>query len=279
VEITARLALAMRLSTVLINAPNQSGTNSHSEIKRRVESGQITWLRPLLVVTGRSVFFILAQAVVAVIFVLLHHPSPWRAAAPWWSVYGTLADLGCLVLMAIFSRKEGLRLRDLVGTIRWRWGWDLFFGLGLLLLVFPFFAITAKPSSLIAFGSPSPNLYPGLLAVRTLPAWAVVYSVSVWLLIWSPTEEMTYQGYALPRIYALSGHGSVAVLLVSFWWALQHSFIPLILDWHYLLWRFLAFWPAMVVMTLIYLWIRRLAPLIVTHWILDLSAVLITLKL
>jgi len=243
-----------------------------------VASGQITWLGPFTVVLGRPVFFVLAQAVAAGIFVLRHDPAPWRAAAPWWTVYGNLADLGCLALMIHFTRREGLRLRDLVGRIRWRWGLDLFIGIGLLLVVFPAFDVVAKPSSLIAFGSPHPYLYPGLLAGRALPLWAMIYSLSVWLLIWTPTEEMTYQGYALPRVHGLTGRWWMAVLLVSFCWALQHSFIPVILDWHYMAWRFLAFWPAMAVMTLLYLWLRRLAPLIVTHWILDFTAVLLTLK-
>lgn len=269
----------MTLLSVPPNPTIGSGANSHAEITRRVAQGRIRWVGPLLVLAGRPVFFIVAQAIVAALYFFSHRSQPWRSAAPWWSVYGTLADLGCLALIAHFARTEGVRLQDLVGKIRWRWGIDFFIGIGLLLLIFPFFALAAKPSSLIAFGSPTPYLYPGLLAGRVLPTWAVVYSLSVWLLIWSPTEELTYQGYALPRIFALSKHRWLAVVFVSFCWALQHCFIPLIWDWHYMLWRFLAFWPAMIVMVLIYLRIRRLSPLIVAHWVLDLSAVLMTLRI
>jgi len=62
-------------------------------------------------------------------------------------------------------------------------------------------------------------------------------------MIWSATEEITYQAYALPRLQALTGRAWVGALIVSFWWALQHSFIPLILDWHYVVWRFLLSCP------------------------------------
>ena len=253
--------------------------NSHAAISRRVGSEQLTWLGPLLVVTGRTVFAIVAQAVVAGLFVLRRHPSPWSAAAPWWSVYGTLADLGCLALLVHFAGKEGLRLRDLVGRIRWRWGIDLLLGLMILVVAGVCFAVVAKPVSLFAFGTPQPYMYPGLLAGRVLPTWAVVYSFSIFLLIWSPTEEITYQGYALPRICALSKRWWVAVLIVSFWWAFQHSFIPLIFDWRYIAWRFLAFWLAMMALNLLYLRVRRLPPFILAHWTLDILALLITLKL
>jgi len=44
-----------------------------------------------------------------------------------------------------------------------------------------------------------------LMHVRRLPIWATVYSVTVWWLIWSPTEELTYQAYVLPRLRVLTG--------------------------------------------------------------------------
>ena len=269
----------MTVDQVAFSPSTVGSANSNEEISNAIASGQITWFGPLLVLTGRSVFLILAQSVVAAVFLLMGNPTPWRAAAPWWSVYGNLADLGCLALMVYFTRKEGLRLRDLVGRIRWRWGFDLFLGLALLLVIAPCFNVVAKPVSLLAYGSPTPNLYPGIMAGRSLPLWAIVYSFSIFLMIWTPTEEMTYQGYCLPRIFALSRNRWISILLVSFWFALQHSFLPLIPDWRYLLWRLLAFWPAMAAINLLYLWIRRLPPLIVAHWALDLLALWMTLKL
>jgi hypothetical protein len=70
----------------------------------------------------------------------------------------------------------------------------------------------------------------GLFMARTLPRWAIVYSLSAWWMIWSPTEELTYQAYALPRIQALSGRTWVAMAVVGFWWALQHSLLPFLPD-------------------------------------------------
>lgn len=262
-----------------VSSANVVEPNSQAPISARVAAGKLGWIRPVLAVTGRSAFMIIAQAIIAGIFVLRHHPSPWNAAAPWWSVYGTLVDVGCLALLVHFAGREGLRLRDLVGRIRWRWGFDLFLGLGILAVAAACFMVVAKPVSLLAFGTPIPYLYPGLLSGRVLPHWAVVYSFSIWLLIWSPTEEITYQGYSLPRIYALSRRWWVAVLIVSFWWALQHSFIPLIFEWRYILWRFAAFWPAMIALNLLYLRIRRLAPFVLAHWALDTLALIITVKI
>jgi membrane protease YdiL (CAAX protease family) len=76
---------------------------------------------------------------------------------------------------------------------------------------------------------------------------------------------MTYQAYALPRIQALSGHTWVAMAVVGFWWALQHSLLPFLPDWRSVLWRFLAMVPGVMALMLIYLKTRRLPPVIVAH--------------
>ncbi|MGO9865418.1 MAG: type II CAAX prenyl endopeptidase Rce1 family protein [Terriglobales bacterium] len=253
--------------------------NSQAELESRVASGQITWAGPVVVMIGRSFFMIAAQGLVAAIFALRGHPSPWNAAAPWWSVWGTLVDIGCLMLMANLTRAEGIGLRDLIGKIRLRRGQDIFLGIGCLLLGMVLFGAAGMLATKLVFGTLQGIPYSGLLSARRLPVWAVIYSLSVWWLIWSPTEEMTYNGYVLPRIQALTGRKWIAVMIVGFWWALQHSFLPLIWDWKYVLWRFLFFLPGVLAWLIAYLWIRRLFPLILAHWPMDASAQIYTLSL
>jgi hypothetical protein len=252
--------------------------NSKSALTKRLGQGQLTWTGPLLVVVGRSVLIIAAQAVTACLLWLRSRAWSWDAAAKWWTVYGTLVDLGCLALMSVFVRKEGIRLRDLIGRVRLRWGRDVFLGAGILLLVFPFFLLAAPAANWLLYGGGQPPAFAGLAAGRVLPLWGVVYSFSIWLLIWSPTEEMTYQGYALSRLEVLFRSRWKAIALVSFWWAIQHPFLPFILDWKYFAWRFLAFLPSMIPLTLLYLKIRRLPPFFLAHWSMDTVALFMTIK-
>ena len=187
-------------------------------------------------------------------------------------------DLGCLALIAAFLRKEGIRLRDLIGRVRLRWGYDFLLGCVILLLTFPFFMLAAPVVTRLLYGAGPVPTFAGLATARVLPTWAVVYSFSVWLLIWSPTEEVTYQGYALPRLEVLFGTRWKAVALVSFWWAIQHPFLPFILDWKFFAWRLLVFLPSMPILTLLYLKIRRLPPFFLAHWSMDTIALFMTLK-
>ena len=58
--------------------------NSISKIQERLQTGSITWAWPIMIVFARLVLAVVAQALVAGIFMLQGHPTPWVAAAPWW---------------------------------------------------------------------------------------------------------------------------------------------------------------------------------------------------
>ncbi|HTR66187.1 MAG TPA: CPBP family glutamic-type intramembrane protease [Terriglobales bacterium] len=262
-----------------IEAGELPAANSQADVQRRVSLGQVTWAGPVIVMVARSFFMIVAQALVAAVYLARGNPSPWNSAAPWWTVYATLIDIGCLLLLLKFTRAEGIRLRDLVGKVRLRWGQDVFLGIACFIVLVFMFSIPGWVAGRLGFEISHTAMYPGLFSERKLPLWGVIYSFSLFWLIWSPTEEMTYNGYALPRLQALTGRKWVAVSIVGFWWALQHSFLPLIFDWKYVLWRFLFFLPGVIVITVLYLGMRRLAPLIFAHWPMDLAAVFYTLRL
>jgi hypothetical protein len=251
---------------------------SPGDIRADVVAGAIGWAGPLVVLGARTLLLVLAQASVAAVYLLRGSSSPWGAAAAWWSVSWTMADLGCLFLLGRFTRREGRRITDLFGPVRLRRGHDVFLGLGLWLAIFPVFMLGALLASGLIYGSLQPPLYPGQVGERVLPLWAVIYSFAS-VVLWSATEEASYQGYVLPRLEALTGRPWRAVLLVGLCWAFQHSVLPLILDWRWVVFRFLAFLPGVLLLIATYWKIRRLAPLIVAHWPMDVAALLMTLRL
>jgi membrane protease YdiL (CAAX protease family) len=89
-----------------------------------------------------------------------------------------------------------------------------------------------------------------------------------WWIISASTEELIYQGYALPRLQVFFGRKWPAVLWVGFGWAMQHSFLPFI-NLKYAIYAFLLFVPLTIALQLIYLRLKRLLPLIIGHWGMD----------
>jgi uncharacterized protein len=254
------------------DAPAQ--LNSSACVQERVAAGRVTWTGPLILVCLRTILLIAGQSCVAWILWEQQHPHPWREAGDWWAVYGTLADAGCLLALRFFTRREGIQMRDLLGPVRMRRGHDLWLGIGYYLLL-PIFLASTFLARQWLFGSNGSALAGLLMHVHPLPLWATVYGVSLWWLLWSPTEEATYQAYCLPRLQSLTGRSWLTILIVGFFWAAQHSALPFYFDWHYGIFRFLAFFPGVVAMMLLYLRTRRLTPLIFAHWPLDIFAAII----
>jgi uncharacterized protein len=99
----------------------------------------------------------------------------------------------------------------------------------------------------------------------------------VWPFVWGLTEQMTYNGYLLPRFQVLCRSTSVAIAVVAFTWSAQHVVMPLTFDAKFMAYRLLASPPLAVFETLLYLQLRRLAPLGVAHALMDGATVLIPL--
>ena len=106
--------------------------NSHEALLRRREAATLTWRGPALMLFARAACAVGAQAVVAAVFALRASPTPWHDAEPWLPVYGTLIDAGCLALLWRLTRREGIRLFDLVGFERTRLVRDTLLGFALI---------------------------------------------------------------------------------------------------------------------------------------------------
>ena len=190
--------------------------------------------------------------------------TPWRDAEAWLPVYGTLIDVGCLGLLWRLTRREGIALVDLVGFDRGRLWRDVLLGLALIpaCLVFIFGGIAI--SSFVIYGGVGLPQFG-----EPLPLAPALYALLIWPLVWAFTEQMTYNGYLLPRLRLLSGSAVFAVAVVALVWALQHAFMPLTFDPAYMAHRFVSSVPNSLFMVLVWLRLRRLLPLAIAHWLMD----------
>jgi uncharacterized protein len=253
-------------------APSTSNTNA--DVLRSSNNGRPSWSGPLMMLGARIGFAVVAQAAVAWAFFLRGESTPWLSAAPWWTGYGTLIDLGCLLALTYWMRRERLRMSDLVGMQPPGLGRDFLIGLAYAALILPFAMLGGFLGTTLIYGSA-----PGPMPIGPLPLGGALYSFLIWPVVWAITEEVTYLGYALPRLERLTGSTWIAVLMVVFFWSIQHCAMPLRFDPRFLLWRAATAFPVVAVLSLIFIRTRRLLPLIVAHWTADALAVLVTVLL
>jgi uncharacterized protein len=243
--------------------------NSRDEIRKRIDLKQINRTTTILTAFVRPALFLVVQGLMILLFMAFKCKSPALSVTSWWTVYGTLVDIGCLVILYFLLRREKMRIIDLLSFDKSKIKSDLLIGLGIVVVVFPLtIFIGSVIGSLSVYGSLQPDLPPGNPMTRMLPIWAAIYSKAIWWIISASTEEFIYQGYALPRLQVFFGRKGPAVLWVGFAWALQHSFLPFI-NLKYALFAFLLFFPLTIALQLIYLKVKRLFPLIIGHWGMD----------
>lgn len=247
--------------------------NSDEAIQPRVAAGRVPRFGPLLMLFARSTFILIAQGITYLLFLFLDVQNASVVIRNWWPVYGTLVDIGCLGLLFWLTRREGIRLRDLIGLDVKRLKIEIPLGIGLFLLIFP---VTIFGGGMLAkltvYGKINPE-FPEFTFMHALPLLPLLYARILWWPIWSATEEMTYNGYVLPRLLAQTKSRWVSVITVAFFFSLQHSFLMLA-GFQFGIYIFLTFLPLTVAMLFAYLRIRRLPPLIMAHWLMDLSNVL-----
>jgi uncharacterized protein len=111
--------------------------NLTETIQSRLSAGRVPRFGPVLVIVARPTLALLAQAVTLLIMTQLNVPRAGIAVRNWWTVYGTLVDLGCLGLLLWLTRREGIRLGDLIAFSKNRLKTDIPLGLGIFIIVFP----------------------------------------------------------------------------------------------------------------------------------------------
>ena len=235
-------------------------TVNTTETQKRAAAGKITWAGPLIMLVARSVLAVACQALVAAIF-FRGSADAWEEVGLWWRVYGTAIDAGCIALLVWLARREGVRLFDLGNYSRERWLRDVLIGLGLFV---PVFVLTMLlPGSIagsVIYGGPAP------VPANSLPVAGILYALIIWPAVWAFAEDNVYFSYCLPRLEILTGHRWLAVVVLTFFAALQHSFLPFTLEWRHFVYRFASSVPIIFVLCLLYLRQRRLLPIHIIHW-------------
>lgn len=167
--------------------PLSIAPNDTNEIRKRFSEKHLSWFPIIAFLPARFFFAFLAEAITAGILWVQGVPNPRQASAGWWTVYGTLTDIGCLSVLVWLTRREGIRIVDLLGLQHENLGKQLKYAPGYILAFLPVIALSTLISGLF-YG---PQLAPQV-AVIHLPLWAGIYSVVVWPVIWGFTEEVVY---------------------------------------------------------------------------------------
>ena len=185
----------------------------------------------------------------------------WAMGRPllWMNVLIVVIDVVTLALVHRLLRAEGRGLTDLLSFRGADVGWGLLCGLIILVAWMPAFFV----GNLVAYqGAPPAPSYP------PVPLWIGVLSITIMPVTIGLAEEALYRGYLQPRLQGRIGLVG-AVLVASVVFGLQHIGFALP-DAQAMVASVVRTFLAGLVFAGLLVWRRRVAPLAVGHWLMDL---------
>jgi uncharacterized protein len=205
--------------------------NEIREIAERARRGKVGWGWPLLVSIVRLPLALLGLGLTYLVFAGLGSPYALELGYATSTFYFTFVNLICLTLLLWLIRREGIRLRDLIGFRREHLRRDVLFGmLWFFVLLVPLYAGIVL-TALVAYCGPEAfERFQYIFASGAsfeVPLWMVAWGAFVFPLVNAPVEEMHYRGYAQARLVALGGRPLIGVLIPALGFGLQHmAFAP-----------------------------------------------------
>lgn len=215
-------------------------------------------LYPFLLPLFRSLLFI----IIGILFALLSNQSLIQASQ-WWSIICTISNIITIIVLIAICRIEGTTFKELIGYHMKQSDFKYTLMIVVLMLVLGM-------GGLYGFGFMIYGYVP-VTMIQPIPVWIASLNLVLLPLTVVFAELPLYFGYSLNRIEKITGNKLLSIGYPMFFYALQHSFIPFLLDWQHILFRFLSFLPLMFVLGFIYYKKRNLKPLMIGHSILDLA--------
>ncbi|OYO24732.1 CPBP family intramembrane metalloprotease [Enemella dayhoffiae] len=183
----------------------------------------------------------------------------YHRALAWSNVTIVAVDLICLMAVRALLHRQGRSVRGVLAARARDTGWAL---LCFVILAVAFFAATFLGNLIAYQGAP-----PAPAGSGHPPLWLGIWAISIMPVTIALAEELVYRGYAMDSLQGRFGAAG-ALLISAAFFGLQHSALTA-WDPRAQLARFVATFLGGVVLGLLFRWRKRLWPVVVAHWLLD----------
>lgn len=213
---------------------------------------------PFVLPLFRSILFISAG-----LLLMMISGGSLEETSRWWSIVCTISNIITIALLVAVFKREGTTYGEIIGYHKDKSSSK--FTLKIIVIM-----ILLGIGGMYGFGFLIYGYIP-LVMIQPIPVWLAAVNLILLPITTVFAELPLYFGYSLKRIDKLTGNKVLSIAYPMFFYALQHSFIPLLFEWEHILFRFLSFLPLMLVLGALYYKKRNLTPFMIGHGILDLS--------
>lgn len=180
----------------------------------------------------------------------------------WWSPVASIVNILLIALLLFLCKKSGITFAKLINYQKGKTkGFEVFILTMLILMVGMSGMYIA---GFICYGVIP---YAAPMMIAPVPLWIAVINLVVLPVSTAVAEDSLYLGCGVNQIK----NKWASIFVPAFFFALQHSFIPVLFDVKYILYRFLSFLPLTIILCIYYYKKRNPVPVIIGHAVIDLA--------
>lgn len=182
----------------------------------------------------------------------------------WWSIVASIVNVCILIVLYVIATKKNIQFLDLINYTKGNTSKKTIVTFSIIILLF---GIGGMYISGFLFYGQFPYLAPMMIA--PIPLSLAFINVLILPITTAFAEEGLYLGCGVNCIK----NKYMAIFIPAFFFALQHSFIPFLFDFNYILYRFFSFLPLTIIICWYFYQKRNPLPILIGHVIIDLATV------
>ena len=204
----------------------------------------------------------------SIVFLLTFVACAWLAETElgqighWWSIIAVIVNLFTILLLIYAARKNGQTFWQLINYRKGLTSWKAIVLVSLMVLVGGMAGMYL--AGFLCYGN---MLYAPPVIIAPIAKWIAFVNIMLIPISTTFAEDGLYLGCGTNQIK----NKYAAILLPAFFYALQHCFIPTLLDGRYIIYRFLSFLPLTIILCWYYYEKRNPVPIMVGHALIDLA--------
>ena len=186
----------------------------------------------------------------------------------WWSIVATIVNILTILVLLLLCRKMGITYSKLINYEKGKTKIKEVIIVTLIVLTLASFGMNI--AGFICYGVIP---YAAPMMAEPIPKILAIINFILLPLTVSFAEDGLYLGCGVNNFK----NKYAAVLIPSFFYAIQHSFIPVLFDTKYIVYRFLSFLPLTIILCFYYYKKRNPIPVMIGHTIVEIASVILIL--
>ncbi len=183
----------------------------------------------------------------------------------WWSIAASIGNVAVICILCLFAKRNKSSFRELIHWQKGKTRAKQIIGISVLIFVIGMTGMYM--AGYVCYGKIP---YAAPMMIAPIPVWMAALNVAVLPVTTAFAEEGLYLGCGVQQIR----NKISAITIPAFFFALQHSFIPTLFDFRYVIYRFLSFLPLTLILCWYYYKKRNPLPIMVGHTLIDAATAL-----